>query len=144
MIPSISNLPVPAKKGGRPVGSRNKRTIFVESLFSKNAKDVRLFVETVKRKAIGGDPDFAKLWLDRIAPVRRGALLRFSLPPIRNMDDVIAAFDGLLAATSQGHISSAEAVELSNVVDKLRQAIESTDLDERILKLEQDAERRQI
>jgi hypothetical protein len=139
-----NTLPVPATKGkaGRPAGSRNKRTIFVESLFSKNAKDVRLFVETVKRKAIGGDPDFAKLWLDRIAPVRKGALLHFPLPPITNMDDVLAAYDGLLQATSQGLISSAEAVELSTVIDRLRQALESKNLDERIAKLEADAERR--
>jgi hypothetical protein len=76
-----------------------------------------------ERKAIAGDRDFARLWLDRIAPVCKGALLHFPLPPLRNMDDVLTAYDGFLQAVAQGLISSGEAVELSNVIDKLRQAI---------------------
>jgi hypothetical protein len=126
----------PNKFGGRKVGSRNKKTVFVEQLFQKNGKDVKQIVETCIRLAKAGDADFAKLVLDRIAPVRRGALLRFPLPPIKKMDDVLAAYDGLLQAVSQGLISSAESVELSNVIDRLRQALESKDLDERIAALE--------
>jgi hypothetical protein len=56
--------------------------------------------------------------------------------------DVLAAYDGLLQAVSQGLISSAEAVELSTVLDRLRQGLESKDLDERISKLEAAEERR--
>jgi hypothetical protein len=139
----VNNL-VPTQKnlGGRPAGSRNKRTIFVESLFAKNAKDVRDIVATCIRLAKSGDADFAKLVLDRICPVRKGALLHFPLPPIRNMDDVKSALDGLLQATSQGLISSAEAVELSNVIDKLRQAIGDLDTEERLRRLEEAEARR--
>jgi hypothetical protein len=71
------------EKPGRPVGSRTKRRLWVEELLRADAKEVRKFVDTIKRKAIvDEDPDFAKMWLDRIAPVRKGALLRFPLPPI--------------------------------------------------------------
>jgi hypothetical protein len=133
---------LPAKAGGRQIGARGKRNVFVEQLFAKDTKNIKAFVTTVKRLAIGGDPDFAKLWLDRIAPVRRGALLRFSLPPVQNMTDVIAAYDGLLAAISQGHISSAEGVELASIIDKLRQAIDTKDLETRIAALESAEERR--
>jgi hypothetical protein len=40
---------------------------------------------------------------------------------------------------AQGLISSAEAVELSDVIDKLRQAIDSSNFEERLRRLE-DAE----
>jgi hypothetical protein len=143
MEPNTSTALVPTKKGGRPPSARNKKTLWVEEMLSRNGKDVRKFIETIKRKAIvDEDPDFAKMWLDRIAPVRKGALLRFPLPEIRTMDDVKAALDGLLQATSQGLISSAEAVELSNVVDKLRQAIGDLDTDRRLAALEAAEERR--
>jgi hypothetical protein len=141
MQSNISSLPVPTKKGGRPPGARNKKTLWVEEMLSRGP-DVRKFVETIKRLALGGDPDFAKMWVDRIAPARKGALLRFNLPPIRTMDDVLEGYGGLLQAVSQGLISSAEAVELSTVLDRMRQGLESRDLEERIARLEADAERR--
>jgi hypothetical protein len=134
-----NTLPAPIKKnkGGRPVGSRNRRAVFVESLFQKNTKDVKAIVDKCIDRAKAGDPDFAKLVLDRIAPCRKGALLRFNLPPITCMADVLAGYAGLLMAVSEGHISSAEAVELSTVLDRMRQGLESHDLDERIRRLEE-------
>jgi hypothetical protein len=132
----VSNLPVPAKKAGRPVGSRNKKTVFVEGLFHKNPNDVKAIVRKCIEMSKAGDPDFARMTLAILCPPRKGALLRFALPSIQTMADVLAAYDGLLQAVSQGHISSAEAVELSTVLDRLRQGLESKDLDERIAKLE--------
>lgn len=142
MESNTSNLPIPVKKGGRPPGARNKKNLWVEEMLTRNGPDVRKFVETIKRLAMGGDPDFAKMWLDRIAPVRKGALLHFSLPPIRTMQDVLDGYGGLLQAVSQGDISSAEAVELSTVLDRMRQGLESKDLEERIARLEQAEEKR--
>jgi hypothetical protein len=138
-----NTLPEPKKFGGRKVGSRNKKTVFVEQLFRKNAADVKAIVETCIRLSKAGNPDFAKLVLDRIAPVRKGAILNFPLPPIKSLDDVLAAYDGLLQAVSQGLITSGEAVELSTVIDRLRQGLESSLIDERLKKLE-DAEGKRV
>jgi hypothetical protein len=52
------------------------------------------------------------------------------------------ALDGLLQAVSQGLISSAEAVELSTVIDRLRQSFEATDIEARIAPLEAAEEER--
>jgi hypothetical protein len=130
------------KKAGRPPGSKDRKRVFVEQLFTNKAKDIKAIVNKCIEMAKAGDVDFARIVMGIVCPPRKGALLRFALPSIQTMADVLAAYDGLLQAVSQGHISSAEAVELSTVLDRLRQGLESKDLDERIAKLEADAERR--
>jgi hypothetical protein len=133
---------LPVKKAGRPPGSKDRKRVFVEQLFTNKAKDIKAIVNKCIEMAKAGDVDFARIVMGIVCPPRKGALLHFALPSIQTVSDVLAAYDGLLQAVSQGHISSAEAVELSTVLDRMRQGLESKDLDERIAKLEQDAERR--
>lgn len=52
---------VPANRGGRSIGSRNQRTVFVEALFSDDTEKVKAMVRQAIAKAIDGDVDFAKL-----------------------------------------------------------------------------------
>jgi hypothetical protein len=64
---------IPATRpAGRPLGSRNQRTIFVEAPFTDDAEKVKAIVNTAIQRAIEGDADFSQLVLARIAPEPEG------------------------------------------------------------------------
>jgi hypothetical protein len=135
--PGVSGNP-----SGRPknklAGFALKSLSATERLLAKNSKGV---AETVIRLANAGDVGACKLVLERVSPPRKGRLTVFPLAPITSQKDVADALLGLLEATGQGLLTPTEAAELSAVVEKLGRALESSELESRILKLEALAER---
>jgi hypothetical protein len=135
--PGVSGNPM-----GRPKtksdGFALKSMSATEKLLAKNAKGV---AETVVRLANAGDVGAAKLVLERVSPPRKGRLTQFPLAPITCQKDVADALLGLLEATAQGKLTPTEAGELSGIIEKLGKALESSELESRILKLEAIAER---
>ncbi len=126
---------------GNPAGRPRKNTTSpgiksmtaVERLLAKGVVPV---AETVLRLAKEGDMAAAKLVLDRVAPPRKGRLTLFNMPEIKSLADLAAAHNGLLSAVSKGLISSAESVELSAVLDKLGKALEASETEARLARLE--------
>jgi hypothetical protein len=118
---------------GRPPGSRNKTTLAVDALLDGEA-------ETLTRKAIEkakeGDVTALRLCLDRIAPVRKDRPVTFTLPPIACASDVAKASAALVAAVSLGEITPSEAVEIGRLLECYVKALEVTELEERLGKLE--------
>jgi hypothetical protein len=85
---------------GRPLGSRNKTTLAIESLLDGEA-------ETLTRKAIelakAGDLVALRLCLDRVCPPRKDRPVTFAMPTLETAADVKrAAFElGFLRAERQ-------------------------------------------
>jgi hypothetical protein len=79
---SVKNLPSikpRGRQGGRPLGSHNKRAVFVDRLFNNNnSKDVREIVATAVKRAKEDGNDMTKLILDRVAPASKGARVTFA------------------------------------------------------------------
>jgi hypothetical protein len=133
-------------QSGNPMGRPKKTAANIglkslsatEKLLSKNAKGV---AETVVRLAKEGDMGAARLVLDRVSPPRKGRLTTFPMAPIKTQADVADALQGLLEATAAGFLTPTESTELAAVVEKLGNALESSELESRILKLEALAER---
>jgi hypothetical protein len=122
---------------GRPPGSRNHRTVFVEALFTEDAEKVRAIVETAIRKAIDGDADFAKLVLARIAPEPKGRLVQFDLPPLKNLRDISEAIAAVAQAIADGKLTIEEGEKMASLLNKYAQpVIEEAELERRILALE--------
>ncbi len=135
-INNAENIPS-TRPPGRPPGSRNQRTVFVEALFSEDAEKVKAIVETAIRKAIDGDADFAKLVLARIAPESKGRLLSFDMPPLNTLQDVKEAIGAALSAVADGRLTIEEAEKFASLLNKYAQpVIEACDLEARILALE--------
>jgi len=131
---SINNIETtPAKRpAGRPFGSRNRKTIFVEQLFHKNnTKQIKAICTKVLKMAEGGDLDACKLVLQQISPPRKGALTSFPMQPINSQADVVEAINGLLMAVATSKLSTAEAAELSGIIEKQSKAL----AEKRILEL---------
>jgi hypothetical protein len=125
-----TNLPA-TRPPGRPPGSRNQRTIFVESLFSEDAEKVKAIVAKAIEKAIEGDAGFAKLALDRIAPAPKGRLVRFGAPSGLGLKGIAAPFDSILAAIGDGYITI-EGTQLAKILEMQAKILAETDVEARL------------
>jgi hypothetical protein len=63
----------------------------------------------------------------------------FALPAITGPNDAAAAISSILAAVSSGDVTPGEAAEVSKLIDTYVRAVEATELDERITRLERAA-----
>ena len=69
-------------------------------------------------------------------PARKDRLIEFSLPPIEKAADLTRAIGALLAAVAEGELTPSEAAELGKLVDAHVKAIEVTDIQDRLTRLE--------
>jgi hypothetical protein len=118
---------------GKPKGARHKATLAVDTLLDGEA-------DAITRKAIemakGGDTVALRLCLDRIAPVRKDRPVTFALPAIEATADVVKASAALLQAVASGELTPSEAAELGKLVEAHVRAIEATEIEERLKRLE--------
>jgi len=130
---------MPFRKGqsgnpsGRQPGSRNKATLAVEALLDGEA-------EALTRKAVelalAGDTTALRLCLDRLAPPRKGRPITLEVGDVTSLNDLSAVQGEVVAALARGELTPEEAADVASVVEKLGQAWERRDLEERIQALE--------
>ena len=77
-----------------------------------------------------------RLCLDRIAPPRRDRPVTFALPAIETTADLPKASAALLEAVASGELTPSEAAELGKLVEAHVKAIEATQLQARLERLE--------
>jgi hypothetical protein len=124
---------------GRPKGARNRATVAAEALLDGEA-------EALTRKAIelaiAGDTIALRLCLERVLPPRRERPIRFRLPPLKSAADSVAAIGAIIAAVGEGRIAPGEAEAMARLVDTFIRAVETTEIEQRLLALEarQDAQ----
>jgi hypothetical protein len=108
---------------GRPKGSPNKATAFLAGLTDG---DVEAIVKAIIAKARKGDLAAARLVLDRIAPAPRARAVEIDLPEVGQYDGrkaILSGYTAIIEGVSAGRIAPTEALELSELLDKQRQAI---------------------
>ena len=118
---------------GRPKGARHKTTLAVEALLEGEA-------EGLTRKAIdlalGGDVTALRLCLERIAPARKDAPIKFDMPEMKTAADAAAAVGAILDNVASGHLSPDEARSIAPLIETYRKTLETEDLERRITALE--------
>ena len=119
---------------GRPQGSRNSATLMAEKLMQDGIDTI---VKTVLDAAAEGDMTAAKLVLERIVPVRKGRPVTLTLPPVKTAADVVEALGATVRAMADGEVTPEEAATIAGVLEAKRKAIETADLEARIVRLEQ-------
>lgn len=119
---------------GRPPGSRHKTTLAAQALLDGEG-------EALTRKAIemalAGDTIALRLCIDRIAPARKDAPVRFKLPPMESASSASAAMGTILAGVASGDLTPGEGSTLSELVDSYRKALETTELEARLKAVEE-------
>ena len=118
---------------GRPLGARNKATIFAEQLFAGEA-------EALTRKAIElalkGDTTALKLCLERVVPPQRDRTVTFDLRPTETVADASKAISDVLKAVSEGCLTPAEAEVICQILQMKGHIMSNALLEERLLRLE--------
>ena len=120
---------------GRPAGSRNKATLALDKMAEDDAKVIaRKLLDAAK----GGDMRAAELVLARVWPVRRGRPVSLPLPPIETASDVVKALGMVATAVGAGEITPEEGTAVAGVLEIKRKAIETSELEARIVALEKE------
>lgn len=119
---------------GRPAGSRNNASLALDELAAGEAEGV---LRATVAAAVAGDMQAANLILARIWPTRRGRPVRIDLPAIDTAADVSRALAALLVGVGEGTITPDEATAVAGLLDLQRRAIETQNLEARIVALEE-------
>jgi hypothetical protein len=118
---------------GKPKGARNRTTLAIEALIDGAADDItKKAIELAK----AGDSVLIRALLDRAAPPRRDRHIPFELPPMKTAADSANAAAAIARAVADGELTPSEASELSNFVANYAKALEVSDLEARLQRLE--------
>jgi hypothetical protein len=115
---------------GRPKGSRNKSTQILDEIGRAGIEDVIRMVKSMadEKKNLRA----AEILLKRAWPSSRGRLLTLDLPLVETAAGLVHAHAALIATVAAGEISTAEAGELSSLLENQRRALETCDLAKQI------------
>ena len=122
-----------ANPAGRPKGARNKTTLAIEALLDGEA-------DAITRKAVelakAGDMTAIRICLDRLCPPRRDRHVTFAIPAIETAADTAKASSAILTAVADGDLTPSEAAELGKLIESYVKALEATEFEERLRRLE--------
>jgi hypothetical protein len=103
-----------ANPGGRPKGSRGKKTVERQELLDKLEAHAPEIIETLVRCALDADPVALRIVCGYLLPRERP--VKLTLPPVSDATSARAALEHIIAAAGRGELSPSEAEGLSRVV----------------------------
>jgi hypothetical protein len=118
---------------GRPKGSRNATTIALETLLDGQAEAL---TSKAVQLALDGDMAALRLCMDRILPPRKDRPVTFALPEIKSAQDAAITLSAVIGAVAAGELTSADAAEISKLMDSYVKAFEASELIQRLERLE--------
>ena len=118
---------------GRPTGSRNRKTLFLEQMLDGQAETI---LEKAMELAKDGNPQALRLCLDRILPVPKERAVTLEIPPITNAKDIPQQSQCVVAAIAQGRITPAEGESITNVLMSHIRILETVEFERRMAELE--------
>lgn len=124
---------------GRPKGSRNKATLAVQELLDGEAENLaRKAIE----RALEGDLVALRLCLERILPPARDQPIRFTFTAPESAEQIPAAIGRVIKAASNEKLTLSQAQTIVSLLDRQRQAFETSELAQRIDEIERLLEER--
>lgn len=89
-----------------------------------------------------GDLTAIRLCLERIAPPRKDGPVNFKLPPVKTAGDAANAAGAIVSAVAAGDLTPVEGGRCMVPVEKYCRALETAELERRVVALEEAAENR--
>ena len=117
---------------GRVSGTRNRATMIMEQLFDGASSDVS---KEALAQAMNGDGATLRLIVRSVIGPRRHRASSFAMPLLQGAADVAPAI-AAIAAAAEGAISTAEASEMSQVVERYTRALAADEIESRLQRLE--------
>jgi Family of unknown function (DUF5681) len=124
---------------GRPRGSRNRAAMLLQNLLERDAERIACKAIDLAKK---GDIAAIRMCMDRLVPARKDDAIVFELPPLATAADSVAAAAAIAAAVAAGELTASEAAHLAKVIDVYVQALATAGFEERLARLESNADRR--
>ena len=119
---------------GRPKGTRNLKTVAIESLLEGQAKAL---TQTAISKALEGDSVALRLCMDRIMPTPKDKRVKVQLPSISSPRDLLKAASDVMISVQYGELTPLEGEKVISLLERCQKLFVSVDLVERIEALEQ-------
>ena len=117
---------------GRPLGSRNKRTIFMEAMENHG----EAIIKQCQLLALKGNPSALRLCMERLSPVSRPWSNRFAMPAVKTATDLGPAWESVVKQVALGNLSPEEGQVITNMLESRRRVIETEVLEARLRALE--------
>ncbi|MGQ5488285.1 DUF5681 domain-containing protein [Thauera sp. ZXT1-4] len=125
---------VSGNPAGKPKGTRNKIERPIVALMGQHAEAV---AQRVIDEALQGDLQACRLVLERVSPAPKDRPINLpDLPSTHNVAGVSEAQQRILEAVADGGITPGEGGTLSSILESRRKALETHELEQRILALE--------
>ena len=121
---------------GRPRGSKNRRTVFMNTLEEFGERIIRQCILL----ALKGDGPALRLCMERLVPPCQPVGQKFRLPAINSLADLGPAYRKVLEEIADGRLTARDGESLAGVLEKRRQLGETAELDARLQALEQRTE----
>lgn len=118
---------------GRPKGSRNKKTLALESLLEGQAEAL---TQTAISKALEGDMVALRLCMDRIMPLRKDNFISLELPEIKDPRDLVKASALVIKSVQTGQLTPDQASRVFSLLESSKKLFETVELSERLDALE--------
>ena len=118
---------------GRPLGSRNKRTVFAEMMESHG----EAVIKQCQVLAMKGDPTALRLCIERLVAPCKSSTKPFRLPSVKTTADVGKALQAVLKLVARGRLSAQEGEALAAILDNQRTALETEEFAMRLRALEE-------
>src|SRR5262249_29634086 len=109
---------------GRPLGSRNKKTLALEEAFDERAEEI---LNDVVGRAKEGEKTAMRLCMERILAPKRERPITIDLPVIETPSDAREALLVVTAELGAGGITIGEASKLVALIDRMVRLIERLD-----------------
>src|SRR5215831_19338289 len=123
---------MPFVKGQRPTAkSPPEPKTWAQHLADSEDAIFRKVVQLAKK----GEPGALRLAMNQLTPRMR--VVRFALPEINNVDDIVPALSAISRAAANGQLSPDEAASFAELVAAYRSAFELGDLAKRLAELEE-------
>jgi hypothetical protein len=121
---------------GRPLGSRNKKTVLAQLVDSHAEALVRKALELADE----GDSQMLRFLLGRILPPRKNAPLKTGPLPMGSAVELAQSSQKLMQRVTSGEVSLSDASCITDLMDHHRHILETENLEIRIRVLEQKVE----
>ena len=118
---------------GRPKGSRNKKTLAVESLLEGQAEAL---TQTAISKALKGDTVALRLCMDRVMPQRKDNYINLDLPKISEPRDLVEAAGCVINSVQTGNLTPSDGSKVMSLLENCQKVFETVELAERLDALE--------
>jgi hypothetical protein len=113
---------------GRPPGSRNKRTLFMEQMVEHGPA----IIKQCQVMALEKDPTAMRICMDRLVPPCKPAHHRFRLPRGDTPADLVKAVSAINQQVARGNLSAQEGEAMARIIEIQRRAIETEDFERRL------------